>query len=173
MPLNRIKTYNSLLDLYYPSEHQNKASLKGVFNRDFIEIPNLQLKGIPIHPTHSEDGEDSMDRLFRHLITVITDEATRKREFDSDRAVRIHWIRFLIEGGKINDFLIFNIKGEDRVYLLDKNERYVIVLEPKRKVKTFYLLTGYRLEPSRFRNLMNKYEKRGKDGIPDWMLEET
>jgi hypothetical protein len=168
MPLNLLKEYNKVLDLYHSTERQNLSSLKGVFNREFIEKDSLKLNNIPIHPTTSEDGEDKMEVLFRHLTTVITDEATRKREFEGERSIRIHWIRFLLENNPSDNLLLFNIMSEKRVYCLDKSERYVIILEPLRNTKGFYLLTAYRLEPSNYRNLMNKYEKRGKDGLPEW-----
>lgn len=165
MPTNLTKRYNQLLDLMYPTERQNILSIRKVFDRDIPGHPNFTLHGNPIFPT-TATGEDAMDRLFRHLTTVITDQATRKREFESERSVRIHWIRYHVDGkGTVRPF-IFHVPSESRIYLLDKQERYVIVLEPLRNKTGYYLLTAYKLEPSTYRNLLTKFEKRGIEGLP-------
>ena len=51
-----------------------------------------------------------MERFFRHLTTVITDKATRQREYDPSRSVRLHWVRYHLEERK-NDNM-------DEYYLL-------------------------------------------------------
>lgn len=160
MPTNLTKVYNQLLELLYPSMAQNLQSLRRIFDRDFAN-GGVHCRNVPIQPTPAE-GEDSMDRLFRHLITVVTDEATRKREFESERSIRLHWIRHHLEEKSPDKLLIFLIEDENRIYFLDKAERYVVVLEPLRKVNAYYLLTAYRLLPANFKKIMKKYEKRGK-----------
>lgn len=158
MPTNLIKVYNQLLDLLYPSIARNLQSLRSVFDRDFCN-DTIHCRGIKIEPTPA-DGEDKMDRLFRHLTTVVTDQNTKKREFESVRSVRIHWIRFHLTEKAPEKILIFKIVDEDRVYLLDKTERYLVILEPLRNVKAYYLLTAYHLEPANFKKVMKKFEKR-------------
>ncbi|MDY5356776.1 MAG: hypothetical protein SPG52_02385 [Candidatus Cryptobacteroides sp.] len=64
----------------------------------------MKLKPIPA------EGEDTMERFFRHLTTVITDKATRQREYDPSRSVRLHWVRYHLEERK-NDNM-------DEYYLL-------------------------------------------------------
>jgi hypothetical protein len=161
MPSNLLKVYNQLLELLYPSLHQNIQSIRKVFNRDFIDLLQIHLRTIPILPTTAE-GEDTMDRLFRHLTTHITDERTRKREFETDRSVRIHWIRFHLEEKAPDKIIIFKVADENRVYVLDKAEKYVVVLEPLRNKNAYYLLTAYHLQPANFKKIMKKYEKRGE-----------
>lgn len=161
MPSNLLKIYNKHLEMLYGSMAQNIASLRAVFNRDFSGA-NFLFKDHPIKPTTAENGEDSMDRLFRHLTTVIVDQATKHREFEVERSIRIHWIKHLIMNWHNNNIVIFKIPDENRIYLLDKNEKYVIVFEPLRNGTAVFLLTAYKLEPSRYKNLMRKYEKRGQ-----------
>jgi len=118
MPTNLIKVYNQLLELLYPSMQQNLKSLHRVFERDFSN-GIIYCRGITIEPTPAE-GEDRMERLFRHLTTVITDEKTKKREFESERSIRIHWIRYHIEEKSPEKLLVFKVEDENRVYLLDR-----------------------------------------------------
>lgn len=158
MPTNQTKIYNQLLELLYNSERENLNSIRKVYDRDFCNDSVNKFKHYQVIPTPAE-GVDVMDRQFKHLTTVITDEKTRKREFESDRAIRIHWIKHHLEGKC--EIVAFKVEDEKRVYLLDKSEKYVIVLEPQRNNEILYLLTAYRLQSSNYKKIMNKYDKRG------------
>jgi hypothetical protein len=160
MPTNLIITYNRVLELLYDTMSKNVASLRGVFNRDFGQAPAPLFLKAPVHPTPAE-GQDALGRLFHHLTTVVTDERTKKREFESERAIRIHWIRYHLELQCPTKPLVFKVEDESRIYILDQTERYVIVLEPLKRVQAYYLLTAYRLEPGNYKKIMKKYEKRG------------
>ena len=109
MPTNLLKTYNQLLELNCLTEHQRILSLKGVFNRDFVNNTDFSFRKMKLKPIPAE-GEDTMERFFRHLTTVITDKATRQREYDPSRSVRLHWVRYHLEERK-NDNM-------DEYYLL-------------------------------------------------------
>jgi hypothetical protein len=158
MPTNQTKIYNQLLDLLYNTERENIASIKKVYQRDFVDAGDNKYKEYPVVPTPAE-GEDVMERQFRHLTTIITDEKTKKRTFESDRAIRLHWIKNHLQGKC--QLISFKVDDERRVYLLDKPEKYVIILEPQRNNQILYLLTAYRLQSSSYKKIMNKYEKRG------------
>lgn len=159
MPTNLTKVYNDLLDMLYTSEGENIKSIRGVFDRDFGPGKQVRFRSAYVYPT-TADGQDTMDRLFRHLTTCVVNESTKARKFESDRSIRIHWIKHHLEKGE-DPILVFEVINEKRVYLLDKDEKYVIVLEPK-SVDNFYLLTAYRLESSNYKKIMNKFERRGK-----------
>ena len=162
MPTNLIKTYPNLLELLYSSHFENVNSIKNVFYRDFnIDTPII-FNSKTIQPTPS-DGEDKIERLFNHLTRVVVDYKTNKREFESERSVRIHWIKnHLTKIKNLNHVLSFKVVDENRVYLLDKTEKYIIILEPLRDGKSYYLLSAYRLLSSNYKKLMTKYEKRGE-----------
>ncbi len=164
MPNNLLKIYNERLDLLYTTDRQNIASVRAVFNRDFQSILYLRFKQVVVKPTLA-DGENTMDRLFRHLTTVIVDEKTRKREFETERSIRLHWIKYHLEEKKHTNVIVFSVADEKRIYVLDKDERYIIVFEPLRDRTGLFLLTAYYLEASRYKSIMKKYEKRGKDGV--------
>ncbi len=167
MPTNLLKIYNQLLELNSLSESQRTASLRGVFNRDIANNPSFCFRTKKLNPTPA-DGQDTMDRLFRHLTTVITDKATNKREYDPSRSMRLHWIKFHIDENKIDNMSVFSVEEPEgiRTYIWDKDEDYVIVLEPLRNKNEYYLLTAYHIEGrDKARNKMNKKWKRRMDDV--------
>jgi len=163
MPLNQLKTYNHLLDLAGFNEHQRRQSLMGIFDRDFTNNPNLQFRNIQITPT-PQDGAIEMATLFTHLTTVIIDRASRAREFDIHRSLRLHWVRFHIDCGKQEDILHFSVKEPQgvRTYIYDIPEKYVVVLEPKPTQNVYFLLTAYHLQgkDSQRNKILKKYKRR-------------
>jgi hypothetical protein len=168
MSLNLIKSYNQLLELSAMDEFQRKKSLRGVFDRDITNNPNFKFQTKQINPTPA-DGQDSMERLFMHLTTVIVYKSTNKREFDMARFVRLHWIKYHIEERKKDNMFVFSVAEPDgtRTYIYDKDEQYVIVLEPMRRKNEYYLLTAYYIEgKDKARDKMiKKYRRRLNDVI--------
>lgn len=165
MPFNLTKKYNDLLDLLGMSEYERTKSLRGVFNRDIQNNPNFSFKGKPIYPTPKENGIIAMETLFNHLTRKETDKEEHHREFDMARSQRLHWIRHHVEERKEDRMLYFSVREPrgNRTYIYDIEERYVIVLEPRRDNLSYYLLTAYHLEgkDSARDKIMRKY-KRGR-----------
>lgn len=163
MPLNLLKKYNQLLDLLSFSDQERKASLKGVFNRDIVNNANFVFRTKKIFPTTAE-GQDTMERFFTHLTTVVVDKQTNKREYDHQRSIRLHWIRHHIEERKKENMLVFSVKEPQgvRTYIYDVDEKYVIVLEPRKNQTEYYMLTAYHLEgKDAARNkIKKKYQRR-------------
>jgi len=163
MALNLLKVYNQLLELGAFNESQRRDSLMGIFNRDFIENQNFKFKDKEIHPT-PVDGEIKMQTLFTHITTIITDRKTNRREFDIHRSCRLHWIRYHIEERKQDNMLVFSVNESRgyRTYIYDEDEKYVIVLEPLRKLNEYYLLTAYHLrgKDAKKDKIKKKYRRR-------------
>jgi len=86
-----------------------------------------------------------MATLFTHLTTEIVDQKTRRREFELQRSRRLHWVRFHIDERKPDNMMVFTVKEPEgfRTYIYDKDEKYVVVLEPLRDGNSYYLLTAY------------------------------
>lgn len=147
MPFNLLKIYNALLELDGLNPGDRKKSLMGVFNRDFVNKRSFSFQGKHINPT-PQDGEISMSTLFSHLTTQIIDKKTRERAFEMHRSKRLHWIKYHIEERKRDNMLIFSAKEPEgfRTYILDKDENYVIVLEPLREKNEYYLLTAFHIK---------------------------
>ncbi len=163
MPTNLLKKYNQLLELRALNEFQRQKSLLGIFNRDIVNNDNFSFRHKRLNPTPA-DGENAMQLLFRHLTTVITDKATRHREFEYKRSVRLHWIRFHVEESKKENVYVFSVDEPSgkRTYIYDKDEEYVIVLEPMRRKPEYYLLSAYHLDGKDLarEKMMRKYARR-------------
>ena len=163
MPLNLLKEYNQLLDITALNEQKRTESLKGIFNRDIRGNVAFSFHNKPVFPTPKENGEIAMENLFNHLTRKKNDKELRNREFDFDRSVRLHWIKYHIEEQKQENMFCFSVKEPDgiRTYIYDKDEKYVIVLEPLRDNTAYYLLTAYPLMgKDAARNKMKKKHKR-------------
>ena len=163
MPLNLLKKYNALLELNGLTEQQRRTSLWGVFSRDFINQNTVYFNTKKIVPTPL-DGKVTMETLFNHLTTRLIDKDNRSREFDIDRANRLHWVRFHLLCSNPEVLLIFSVNEPHgiRTYIYDKEQYYVIVLEPLRKKDEYYLLTAYKLTGKDLKRnkILAKYNNR-------------
>jgi hypothetical protein len=161
MPFNQLKKYNALLDIAGMSPHNSTLSLRAVFDRDITNNANFKFRTKQITPTPL-DGLITMDTLFRHLTTVTIDEKTRAREYDVHRSQRLHWVKYHIDEKKKDNVLVYSIKEPkgNRTYIYDKDEKYVIVLEPLRNKEEYYLLSAYYVRGKDEKR--NKFEKKYK-----------
>ncbi|MCB9359750.1 MAG: hypothetical protein H6587_10975 [Flavobacteriales bacterium] len=164
MATNLLRKYPELLQIGHLSTAARTVSLKGVFDRDIRNNSFFKFRKKQINPT-TKDGEIPMDTLFYHLTTVVTDEKTKKREFDMDRSVRLHWIKYHVEEKKKDQMLVFSCKEPQgvRTYIYDKAEKYVIILEPYRNKDEYYLLTAYHLTGRNNKKIENKYKRKLND----------
>lgn len=163
MPLNLLKKYNDHLELGAYNVQQRNASLQAIFDRDIAQNNDFKFNQKRIQPTPL-DGEIKMSTLFTHLTTVITDYNTKQRDFDIHRSVRLHWVKHHIDIKKQDNMLHFSVKEPqgNRTYIYDKEEKYVIVLEPLRKINEYYLLTAYHLKGKDLKRnkILKKYRRR-------------
>ena len=167
MPFNQTKKYPELLDILSLSEKDRTESLKMIFKRDIEENPNLNFRNKKIYPIKGE--EPNMQLLFRHLTTEeieVNEEGSTycKRVFEKERSQRLHWIRYHLEEHKKDNIEIFSVQTRDqkkrqdiiRTYIYDKEQKYVIVLEPQRNQRDYYLLTAYHLNKDYGEKSFNK-----------------
>lgn len=124
---------------------QRIGSLRGVFNRDFVESAPVFFRGKKINPVVA-DGP-SLDILFRHLTTEVVDKKTRHREFEPDRSHRLHWIKHHLCECSPDAIEVFSVEDEGgiRTYIYDETNSYVIILAPYRNGLEYYLITAYYL----------------------------
>jgi len=174
MPFNLLKKYPDLLEVNHLTPKEREKSLRRVFDRDISNNSNFRFREKKIHPT-KQDGRDPLDILFSHLTTDVekTDDGkkTGRRSYDEHRSVRLHWVRFHIEESVPEHLEIFSFKDrvnrtdKIRTYILDNEEKYVIILEPLRSGDAYYLLTAYYLNRSYgLKQMRKKYLKR-LDGL--------
>lgn len=147
MPLNLLKNYNQFLDILGLPEHQRNASLKGVFDKYFTDNQPINFNGRQVVPC-PKDGVIEMVTLFRHLTTIKVDPLTGKREYEKERSKRLHWVRHHLDSKKKNNMLLFSVKEPDglRTYLYDEDEKYVVVLEPRKHKNEYFLLSAHYIQ---------------------------
>ncbi|MPM20290.1 hypothetical protein SDC9_66719 [bioreactor metagenome] len=164
MPTNLIKVYNELLELLFLNEPQRIKSLTGIFERDIRNNRNFLFRQKSIYPTPAEDGDIAMEVLFNHLTRKTTNDDSKKRELDIERSCRLHWIRYHIEEKKKGNMLCFSTREPKgfRTYIYDKDEKYVIILEPRCNNTNYFLLTAYPLmgKDKARDKIMKKYRHR-------------
>jgi hypothetical protein len=174
MPTNLLKKYPELLELIHLSESLRTKSLLGVFNRDIQNNPSFKFRLKQLRPI-LVDGEASMGTLFNHLTREEVEEQSisgkkfKRRIFEKDRSMRLHWIKFHIEERKEDKIEIFSIVERDLksrknvtiTYIYDLEQKYVIVLEPQRSGLDYYLRTAYYLNREYGQKQMdNKLQKK-------------
>lgn len=138
----------------------------GVFNRDIKNNQSFRFQGKQLNPT-TKDGEIPMNTLFTHLTTQIIDQKAREREFEIHRSRRLHWVKHHIDERKKDNMLVFSVKEPEglRTYILDKDENYVIVLEPLREKNEYYLLTAFIVRGKDAKR--NKFGKKYARRLPE------
>jgi hypothetical protein len=157
MPLNLLKLYPQLLELGHLNENQRIQSLQRIFKRDIEDNQSLNFRHKTIRPIKGE--EPAMVLLFRHLTTeeieVEDDNGKKypKRIFEMDRSQRLHWIKYHLEEKKKINVEVFSVAERDqkkrkdiiRTYIYDLEHKYIIVLDPQRTQKDYYLVTAFYL----------------------------
>ena len=173
MPFNQLKEYPGLLEILHLSEYERNKSLKGIFKRDIEDNQHFKYRGKPIFPV-KKDGQPTMETLFAHLITVEDKDNGEKntpktRSFDPDRSMRLHWIKHHIEKDNVTIFSYEDrIRGKSiiRTYIYDKDQKYVIILEPRKEgIELYYLITAYYLNEKRGLNQMKSKIKNKLDEV--------
>lgn len=157
MPTNLLKKYPQLLEIGHLTEYQGNQSLLRIFKRDIEENKTLNFRTKIIRPIQGE--EPAMVILFKHLTCEEIQEEDEsgkkypKRIFEMTRSQRLHWIKFHLEENKKTNVFVFSVEERDqkkrqdiiRTYIYDADEKYLIVLDPQRSLRDYYLVTAYYL----------------------------
>jgi hypothetical protein len=173
MPFNLLKKYPELLEILHLSEHQRNISLRGIFDRDIQNNPNFKFQSKQIRPIFV-DGEALMGNLFNHLTREEVEEVDsngrkfKRRLFEPDRSMRLHWIKYHIELNKKTNVEVFSVVERDILrrknsiitYIYDLEQKYVIVLEPQRSKIDYYLKSAYYLNQDYGQKSMQKKLKK-------------
>ena len=132
--------------------------LYSIFRNDFIINRCFLADKIYIDPK-SHQKKDSKERVFWHIITK-TNPKTKKREFDINRASRIHWIKKII----LNCFdkeikLFYHYESKQKVirlYLWAYRQDFIVIIQ-KLGDTSSYLVTSFYIEKHYNRKI---YQKR-------------
>lgn len=173
MPTNLLRRYPEFLEILHLFERDRTTTLRKIFDRDIENNTSLNFRSKIIRPI-KRDGQIDMDTLFEHLITeeIEIEESSgykyKKREFEPDRSIRLHWIKYHIEENKSDRFKVFSIDERDqkrrtnviKTYLWDIEQKYIIVLEPQKSNRDYYLLSAHYLNKDYGVKQMKKKFKR-------------
>ncbi|WP_294586708.1 hypothetical protein [uncultured Bacteroides sp.] len=100
---------------------------------------------------------------FDHIVTR-ENKYSGKRQYDKDRANKIHWIRVIIENcthPSIKMFEKVDRSGNRNILLWYEEKNYVVILREKRP--DLFLVTGYCvdvIEQGRFRSEYKAYKNK-------------
>ncbi len=173
MIFNLTKKYPDLLDILGLNEYQRKEILRKIFDRDITDKVPFQFRAKNIRPT-KKDGQVDLDTVLHHLTSheIEVEENGRKfskRVYESDRSQRLHWLRPHVDEEIDASIEVFSATERDkkkrkdvtRTYIYNKDEKYVVVLEPQRSDTDYYLLTAYHLnKPYSEKQMKKKMQKR-------------
>ena len=147
--------------------------LHAIFQEHFMDKP-LYLDGklVSVKRHVYNPKKDGLPDYFAHYFekfvhivsrTIDTKKSDKQREFRSERANRIHWIRPILENyhdPRISNFRFLESDGSIRDYFWFKAKDFMVVME---EVKPdYYLITGFCVDHQNKRYYAKKEANRIK-----------
>ncbi len=132
-----------------------------IFKKDFIEVP-LYLAGCIYIDPQSHKKHKGKEKIFWH-ITTRENKQNKTREFDSQRACRINWIKQIIINHTHPEIKAFYYKEKRaiRFYLWLYNHNFIVILQKLGRSSSF-LVTSFYIDKGYNKNI---YEKRYRNYI--------
>lgn len=127
-----------------------------IFKTDFIDNSTYLANKIYIDPK-SKEKIDGKENIFWHVITR-TNQRTKQREFDEERACRIKWIKKIIVNhghSEIKLFYNYEKNRQVRLYLWAYNFDFIVIIQKLGK-KSSYLVTSFYIDKNYNINIYNK-----------------
>jgi len=133
-----------------------------IFKKDFIDRP-LYYRRVVVKIDNRKIDSDK-EEAFWHIITR-TDQRTKQRLPNFERARRLPWVRAIIEHPDAPEILEWKyleyVKGYPRIRIYLWLERFDFVVILEEKENEVFLVTAYYVEgESTCRRLRAKYNKR-------------
>lgn len=140
--------------------------LHGKVNLDGSE---LKIKPYPYNRSQKDGLPDWFDGLLEKFVHIITRDAKankRKisktvREFRSERAVRVHWIKPILENAsdkRITRFRYIENSGRKREYFWYRSKEYMVIVEYVHP--DYALITGFCVDQSNQAYYMRKLQNK-------------
>lgn len=147
--------FNILIDHFYIQKIR--------FDKEIIKINGNQLI------CKSDDNCNSVEydcsncpfqnkhERFNHIVTGKNENSRAPGKYNEKRAIRIHWIKPIIENYSQDEILYFNkpYKGKKRHYFWAKDDNYIVVVEETKKSK-FYIITAFVIDDGTYYNRLEK-----------------
>lgn len=164
----------------YPNFNNFVESLFSIFcNQFFVEKIKFKGKIVKINQTllecNQNDNCQSIEytcqncpfqgkfERFNHIVTGLNDNTRTPGKYKRNRAIRVHWIKYIIENVN-NEKILYFQKGAKH-YFWAKEDSYVVILK-ETKNGQFYLITAFYVDDPtykhRYENDYRKYQKQCK-----------
>jgi hypothetical protein len=136
----------------------------GIFLCDIVKNPII-IKGIPLSINRNMSNHPVCKGKFQGFEHIITRESKYKgkRDFDRERANKVHWIRPIIENvndSRIKYFERVNDQGYNQLFYWYELKGFIVII---REIKPdMMLITSFSIdsqEKSKFKNWYNEYKK--------------
>lgn len=150
------------LDINNPTKEQ-LYKMYGIYLDDFVHS-TLYFEGrvVMVNNAIVRDKRDGCfirkQKTFDHIITR-KNKYTGKRQYDRDRANKIHWVRTIIENSTnpmIKRFEQIDEEGKTAILLWYKDKDYVVIL--KEEKPDLLLVTGYCVDATERGRFNSEYE---------------
>ncbi len=154
------------------NEEEKIIEIYSIFKRELIDNP-IKIDGVFLKIKPYMYKNNQKDRLplffcnfnekFVHVVTLKVEGKQKVREFRSERAIRVHWIKPILENSgdkRITRFQYEESNGAIRDYFWYRDKQYIVVVEYVRPDYT--LITGFCIDGMNKLYYQNKYIHRIK-----------
>ncbi len=145
-----INLEKSLIDIY--------EELYSIFHDHFIKSRVYLAKSIYVNPGY-HGKKNGKENIFWHIVTR-TNNKTKEREFDTQRASRIHWIKPIIENYNNHEIKLFyaDYNKKIRLFLWAEDYDFVVILQKLGNNYSSYLVTSFYIEEWKKKKFQKMYE---------------
>ena len=172
----------SSLEPYYKdgiqvSDEEKIKALHAVFYRDFfsdgvfLDGEKIKVKPYKYANRKKDNLPETFETYTEKFVHIITRSkkathwktASKVREFNEDRANRIHWFKPIIENQndkRITRFKYIEDNGREREYFWYRSKQYIVILE--HIAPGFDLITGFCVDSDNQPYYQKKYLNRIK-----------
>ena len=155
------------LDVDAPTKEQ-LYHIYGIYLKDFVHSELFfQGKKVIVNTDIVRNKQEgyflNKQKSFDHIVTR-ENKYSGKRQYDRDRANKIHWIKIIIKNYQnplIKVFEKTDTRGDKNIFLWCEYKNYVVILREKQP--DLFLVTGYcvdAIEQVRFKNEYRAYQNK-------------
>lgn len=167
MELDELEDLFEDLDIKDPTDDQ-LYEMYGIYLNDLVHSEvNFEEKKVIVNKARVRNKKEGYfvgkHKSFDHIVTREC-KYSGKRQYDRDRANKIHWIKVIIENCScplIKQFEKIDRDGDRNIFLWLESKSYVVILREKQP--DLFLVTGYCVdatEQGRFRSDYMEYKNK-------------
>lgn len=147
--VRKYKTFNDFIEELFYIVYNQFFVEKIKFNGKFVKINQTPLKC-----TQNDDCESveyscehcpfqGKYERFNHIVTGLNENTRTPGRYKESRAIRVHWIKYIIENVK-NEKIFYFQKGTKH-YFWAKEYSYIVIIKETKK-GDYYLVTAFYID---------------------------